>query len=577
MPPFPTVPPVILPVSPLSPTGFCGPAEVGPVCFGTRPAPDAFLSGGSPALERPFSSGALPYFGASPAGAPAAAPSLPPLDRELALSEYRNDFPAGMQPIIADLVRFQADFNVPISFRIASAQLSTGETVPQIYFFRTGDVPEIPAFRGGGGPMEPNPTGPDTAVGLTISTVGGNFAVVAFDRLLLKSLVDHGILPAEARMPVLFTSVMTTQYVLNRAGLMSTTPVESLRTMPTFMGFHILARLLLDQMNVEPGAASDVAGLTLASLPFLIARQSPMLADALAAANAGKGFELAGLSAEAATLRVGAAFARILGEIGLIDSAASAGDYDDNCRIWDLIRLSQDIVNQRRGGTFLASVFGSLMTAEETVIGWFDADFDREYRADLQSIWTELSQGSDDFGNGMNQSLIAIALQNTRPTGAVDGDGLAVMAVDMDGVRRDVAAFYQDERNSENIGNGYDLVDGYTAPMTASGVRYLIENVDREGNISDSGEFQNYLYRTVISRRYERELELERRSMELGLAEDVNGIRVSRFPADPSQNEAFLASLTPAQRDFVTGEASRLSLEIMQLALLEDVVDPARR
>jgi len=573
----PTLPPV------LAPTGFCGPVEIGPVCYANPladPGSSSAYSGDSVTI--PWSDlstrGLLPYFRETRSDL--AAPSFPPLDQNLPLSEYRDRLPTELQPYLAPLVQLEAEFGVPVSFRVATLRLSTGEEVPQIYFFRTGEEGETPWMRtprgGGSGAPSPEPT----TFGLTVNLLGGAAAVVAYDHLLIRPLIDNGLMPREMHSPLLFTSLMTGHLALHRAGLVQAAPGQVVRGMPTFMGFQMLAGLLMEGLGAEPGPARDLGTLTLAMMPLLLARQSPLLAQALEAAAAGRGFQLAGLSGEAATLRVGAAFARILGWIGIIDlgarfgtwgigkivSAVSAGDTRQNMRLWNLIRLSQDIVNQEDCGGFAAAVFGSFLTFGDTVNSWIDSDYDAYYQDRLQRTYMGLAGASDEFGDSLQSNLAGIIGRHISMTPNADAT-ITIHSVDWDGIAADVAAFYQDEDNEENIGAGYGLVDDATAPMTVSGIGELIDVVSRSGDIPDRDEFRAHFYRYALREQFRKVKEMESRALELGLAEDVDGVRVFRIPSDRSR-------LTPAQNDFLTGDGLRLSSEILYLDLLEQAMQP---
>jgi hypothetical protein len=563
-------------------------ATVPPVnaCMANPSRPDAFSM--SPAASRnvPVSAGLTPLFAPRPLACDGA-PELPPMNVDLNLSDYQNRLPAELITAIDPILRLQTEFNVPISFRIVNIQLSTGETVPQIYFFRTGDTPSAPSVRGGAGPTGPGPAPgssirPPTSLGLTVSLAGTALAVVAFDRLLLKSLVDNHLMPAEARMPVMFASAMTAHLILNRAGLVSTTPMQGLRAMPTLFGFQILANVLLERLGMSPDSPVTAASsMALSLMPFYLARQSPMLAQALSAVNAGESLTLAGLSemtAGAATLRLGAAFARILGWIGVIDlgartglwvvgrinAAASSGDYTQNVRLWTLVRMTQDIYNQERYGWALAGALGSFISAGDTIDSWFSSSYDAAYSRNLDRIQNQLVAGSDDLGSALHQAIIQIIARNTRT--APDGTG----TVDWDAVTRDVREFYQKDENASNIRRGYELVNDATAPMTSSGIASLIDIVNDRGEILNQTEFREHFTRHVRIRRIDTEMALERRSLELGLMEDVGGVRISRVPTDPTQRDAFIAAMTPAQREFANGEGMRLTTEAVMLTLLEN-------
>ncbi|HSA59940.1 MAG TPA: hypothetical protein VLJ37_09685 [bacterium] len=567
----------------LAPTGFCGPSEIGPVCYADPlvvNSPSSIYSGDSVTIPwSDFSTrGLLPYF--REGRMDSAPPTPPPLDQNLPLSEYRDRLPAELQPYLAPLVQIEAEFGVPVSFRVVNLRLSTGEEVPQIYFFRTGEEGETPWMRsprgGGGAGPAPEPT----TFGLTVNLFGGAAAVVAYDHLLIRPLIDNGLVPPEMHSPLLFTSLMTGHLALHRAGLVKAAPGQAVRGMPTFMGFQMLAGLLMEGLGVEPGPARDLGTLTLSMMPLLLARQSPVLAEALEAAAAGRGFQLAGLSGEAATLRVGAAFARILGWIGLIDlgarlgtwgignivSAVSSGDTRHNMRIWNLIRMSQDIINQEDCGSFAASVFGSFLTFGDTVHSWIDDDYDAYYQDRVRRTYLGLAEGSDEFGESLHSSLAAIIGRHISVTpGGTDGT-YAVDSVNWDGIAADVAAFYQEEDNADNIRAGYGLVDDATAPMTASGISELIDIVSVNGEIPDRDQFRVH-FRNYAGLQLFRKLQtLESRALELGLAEDVDGVRVFRMPSDPSR-------LTAAQNEFLTGEGLRLSTEIAYLTLLEEAME----
>lgn len=569
----------------LMPTGLCGPAELGPVCY--SPASDAYVAEPRPVLTSSTASGILSLFrNREPARDPASV--LPSENIDFTLSDHANEFPAEVMPYVNLMSRLETEFGVPVSFRVVQAQLSTGETVPQIVFYRTGDTPDLPTFRGGGsGPIRPGGEGPmPTATGLTVSLLGGSAAIVAFDHLLLDSLIENGLAPEEARAPLLFTSVMTAHLALHRAGLVSTSPTAGLRTMPTFMGFQILSSLLLERLGMDPGSAgTQFLSLTIASMPFLLASQSPALADALGAAAAGRGLTLAELgtmSTGAATLRVGALFARALGWIGIIDlgsragtwgighvvAGVSSGDYDDNMRLWNLVRMSQDLINQEDCGPVMAGALGMFMTTSDILLSLVDGEYEDFYNDRLENTRDGLVAGSDEFGDALHANLRAIIARNTP----LNADGTPG-SVDWEAVRRDVAAFYQDDSNAENIANGYELVDDATAPMTVSGVDTLIDVVATDGSIPDMDAFRRHFRVDVNRRSFEISQRLEARALELGLMEDVGGVRISRIPTDPASLDGFRANLTPTQRDFLDGEGLQLSLELMLLNQLHNAIE----
>lgn len=579
-----------LPATPLAPTGICGPGEIGPVCL--SPDPLDFFGMGTAPLASAAPAGMSSLFAPSPLMCTADR-DLPPAGVDHRLDDFRTILPPALAPHIEPMLRLQSETGVSVSFRIVQARLSTGETVPQIVFFRTGDTPSIASTgTGGSGPggsgSAATPRSP-TSTGMLVSLTGASVAIVAYDRLLLQTLVDRHILPEEARIPVLFTSVMASHLALHRAGLVSTGPVEGLRGLPTFLGYQVLARLLLERMGAPTNSfQTDLAGVTLATMPFILQRLCVESATQLStaagraiaegamvrAAALGAGAEL--MVGGASLLRVSAVFARVLGWIGIVDigarigvwgigrinAALSSGDYDNNVRLWNLIRLSQDIYNQERFGSVLSGAFGMIWTFFDSVDSMVSSESEAYHTAQVERIRDSLVSGSDAFGTSLHQSLIAIVAQNTR----FSADGAAT--TDWDGVERDVRAFYRDERNAENIRNGYHLVDDATAPMTSSGIDSLIGLVSDRGEIRSRTEFQEHMARHVRIRRIDVARRLNERSLELGLSEVVNGVTVSMIPTDPAQLAAFRTHLTPAQREFLDGEGLRLSMEMITLSSL---------
>jgi len=516
-----------------------------------------------------------------------AAHALPPEGVDLRLEDYRHEFPAEILPYVQLLGRLETEFGVPVSFRIVQSQLSTGETVPQIVFYRTGETPELPSFRGGGATPRPGTEPPmPTATGLTVSLVGGAASIVAFDRVLLDALVEHDLMPREARAPVLFTSVMTAHAALYRAGLIRVSPAQGLNAMPTFMGFQILSSLLLERLGMDPrSAGTQFLSLTIASMPFLLASQSPAVAEAMNAAAAGRGLTLAELgtmSTGAATLRVGALFARALGWIGIIDlgarvgtwgighivATAASGDTEQNMRLWNLVRLSQDIINQEDCGSVIAGAFGIFATLADTLNSWIDHDYANAYNARLERTRDRLVAGSDEFGVAMHAVLRGIVARNTL----MNADG-TVGTTDWETVRREVQAFYQDEANAKNIRSGYDLVDDATAPMTTSGIGTLVDVVGRDGSIPDLDLFRRHFRVDINLRSFEINRRIENRALELGLMEDVGGVRVSRIPSDLASLERFRTTVTTSQREFLEGEGLQLSLELILLQNLHTALE----
>ncbi|HSA59941.1 MAG TPA: hypothetical protein VLJ37_09690 [bacterium] len=571
-------------------TGFFGPNDLGPVCNAATPA-DSFGMCEAPLASAGDAPGMASLFAPAPLEC-SADRGLPPSNVDLRLADYRTSLPGELTPYIEPMLRLETEFNVSVSFRIVQARLSNGETVPQIVFFRTGDTPSIAATgTGGSGPGGPGAATArtPTSTGMFVSLTGAGAAIVAYDRFLLQALVDRHILPEEARIPVLFTSVMASHLALYRAGLVSVGPVEGLRGLPTFLGYQILARLLLERIGAPTNSFStDLAGVTLATMPFILQRlcaeSATQLSTAagralaegavLRAAALGTGAEL--MVGGASVLRVSAVFARMLGWIGIIDigaragvwgigriySAASSGDYRTNVRLWNLIRLSQDIYNQERFGSVLSGAFGMIWTFFDSVDSMVSSESDAFHTRNVERIRDTLVSGSDAFGDSLHQSLIAILAQNTR----FSPDGAAT--TDWDAVERDVRAFYRDERNAENIRNGYNIVDDATAPMTSSGIESLIGIVSDRGEIRNRTEFREHMARHVRIRRIDVARRLNERSLELGLSEVVNGVAVSMIPTDPAQLEAFRTHLTPAQREFLDGEGLRLSMELMTLSTL---------
>jgi hypothetical protein len=334
-------------------------------------------------------------------------------------------------------------------------------------------------------------------------------------------------------------------------GLAKTSPAQALEAMPTFTGFQILARSLLGAAGVKPGWGSEVASLTLASLPFVLARYSPALAEALAAASSGTAFALEGLSAGAAALRIGASFANALGWLGLINFGSNwmadniignlwclwSGNYDTSKRLWNLVRMSQQIYNVDHVGSFWSAVLPLIPRDEEAILGIRDS----------------LIAGSKEFGESVEQNIVSIVARSAR----TDVDG--AWTVDWDGVESGVKAFYQSEENAENIRKGYELIDKGTAPFLEFTVAPLLKVVDAEGNIPDREKFKKYFRVYANQQLGEKIPRLERKALELGMAEEVDGEVVPRLPEMPDEN----------QLKFLNGEGLTLSQEIAFLSGLK--------
>ncbi len=561
-----------------------------PVCSTETPL-DGFSSESPFTLDQSVSQGMMSYY-AGHSGLEATSAIDFPRDQSLALVDYQEQLPPEIlaTPHVAAMIRLQTEFQVPVSFRVVNVQLSNGQTMPQLYFYRTADegAVSVPGGRGPNGVTgTPGGSAPrPSTVGMTVGLVGMSAAIVAFDHLLLDELVDRDIMPEEARIPVMFSTMMTSHYALYRAGIVETSPVAGLRHIPTFFGFQILANLLLTEVvGMEPGdTCTDFLGITLAAMPFAYARMSPAVAEALGLrVETGA---LAALGRGGTALSLGAAAARVLGMVAIVDigsrvgvngigrivSATSGGDYDNNMRLWNLVRLTQDIINQERVGEVPASMLGMLFTFAATTRTWYDGEFDTWYHQRMDDLQSELVTGSDQFGNGMHQAILQIISQNTTVADghsmhsamqqmALDPTNAVEMHTDWQGVARDLRRFYGDSQNEDNIENGYNLVDEYTAPLTTSGIASLIQLVDDNGNIQDVGEFRDHFHRHLRTEAFQIHRRMNERSLALGLSENVNGVLVSHIPADPSQ-------LTFEQRTYLDGEALRDTVALLQTQML---------
>jgi len=569
-------------------TGLCSPVAT-PMCGDSSAS--AYSAS---ATDLPWSDaaprGTLGYFRpALSADAPhCTADVLPPLNQDLSLSAYHSELPAELRPYIAPLLQLEADFGVPVSFRIVNVRLSTGEAIPQIHFFRTGEesgapLSGEPGSGGSGGGLRPSPEAP-SSLGLTVGLLGGTALIVAFDHLLIRPLIDNGLMPEELHSPVMFASVMVSHAALYRAGLVRTAPGAVLPQLPTLMGFQVLAGLLMEGLDVEPGLGRDFATLALSMMPFYLARHSPMLAEALSTAGRGLTIaELETLSTGAATLRLGAVFARALGwlalidlgmrtvtwatshPIALMDEAMGEGSYEDNLRAWNLTMMSHDIINQEDCGAFLAGAFGMFMMVADGGLVMFDGEYEDYLLGRRSRIQRDLVRGSDEFGRSMHTNLAAILSRHIEASRGETPGAFHIASVDWDAIRTDIETFYESEENEDAIEGGYELVDDATGHRTRSGIEGLIEVVSEDGEIDDFDGFRDHMRNYAMRELETRAARHHARALELGLAEEVNGVFVYRTVLDPSE-------LTPDQRAFYEGDGLTLATEISFLTLLRQAL-----
>jgi hypothetical protein len=526
-----------------------------------------------------------------------------PYHQDLPLSTNYQRLPLEIQNSIGRLYNLAAERNVPVSFRVNTVITPEGAEVSRILFFRSDSPPTNGPANGSGGSSN---VGGNSAsggrmpgsIGLTISLIGGSVAIVAYDRLLLQSLVDHDILPASFRTPALLSSLFVFHAALYRAGLIDVSLAQSLPFIPPFYGFQILTRLALSEAGMsQDSAVTDVAALTLAAMPFFLARQSATVASALgmAAGHSAEALAAASATRTAGVLRVGANFARVLGWYGMVDLGARAttwldsravcavapGDYSDNLRTWDFLRLSQDIYNQEHVGPVLAGAFGMYFTFlnEYFLPLVYDPVLDMDYRdyyhRELAGIRSELIRGSEAFGWELERNIINILEQNTyllngqalpESTEIIGDNGIQegftlYIAPNWEDIQDELQSFYQSEENADNIGAGYDLVRDYTGPFVRD-TDQLISLINRYGNIRDLSGLQEHLRYRLGRLVFEKNREIERRSAELGLLWEEDDGEVYLNPQMFNQE----------QQVFLENEGLRLSIELfMYQALLSSL------
>lgn len=376
-------------------------------------------------------------------------------------------------------------------------------------------------------PVEAAPT--ESALGSSLTLLVWTAAITALDHFLLQPLVQQGHFPEAARVPSLFAGLTGAQAALNKLKLVNSSLTQTLRAIPTFTGLQVLARGALEAVGIKPGWGSEAAALTLASLPLFYARYSPQLADALTAAASGQGLAVKGLTAGAAALRLGATAVRALGWVSLVNFggnwiadnfignlwAAGTGQFDTNKSLWNLERMSMEIYTNEHVGSFLGALLPLLPSDDDGI---------RKVRDDLVKT-------SDEVGHWLNDNFIAIALRNTR---VLEDNN---WSIDWDAVQTEIKNLYNAEPNADSLKNTYRLVGKATGPLTTSGIRYLTNIIDTEGNIDDLERFKRYLYRTTRLRFLEQKDAIERQAIRLGFAEEREGEVNWRIPTPDEGND----------------------------------------
>ncbi len=488
------------------------------------------------------------------------------------LTDIFTELPMALRHTVRPIYEWAQAHQQPIAVRVHWMESAQGQRMPQFSLQRSTATP----------PSAPQPRGPST-LGLTVGLFGGSAAIVAFDHGLLQFLVDEGVMPAEARSPALFGTLWGTHQALYAAGLVETSPRAALLEMPTFFGFQLMAQGLLDFLGVElDPTATAFAGLTLAAMPYALARQSPMLANALNAARAGQGFQLAGLSSRAATLRVGAACARLLGWIGLADLGTRGlsdfvgwafMDAEDEAD-FALFRYAQDIYNQEQHGDLVAGAVGTFVNSGQSIRSFFDSEVRTEYFADLREIQGQLFAGAENFEAGLNQSLLALVAQHIHLD---SGTSLLAMRqeahtmsahelnwrIDWAGFIGSVYTFYQSDENRESIEQGYDLLDR-TGIRDWVSWRRLIEAVNDEGVIENPAALQRHLWDAVNQLTLEAMFAIEEWAAEQGLVDEAGESLVLLSDQE----------LSDEQRQAVRTEGLRLAVELVYLMQLSAALDP---
>ncbi len=483
-----------------------------------------------------------------------------PLNQDLSLTHFYKKLPPSVRPHLHGLYQLAVTQKLPISFRVTQAVTAEGVTVPRFHFFKSTPLECGPGSAGGGPSGASSGIRPPSPMSLTIGMVGAAGIIVAYDHFVLKSLIDNGLLPEEARIPALFGSVYLASMALHQLGVFATGPRAMLAHMPTFYGFQLLSYFLLEKAGMDLNSpVTQFAGLTLASMPYALAAVSPTMAHALgikssAALQASRG---------AAVLRVGAVLTRALGWIGLIDLGARGALWavsrlafkGDERRQWDLIRLSQQIYLQERGsemhgGRFLASAFGMFITAIDTVASAVSSSYEKNYDANLDRIQNKLTKASQQFGDSMRQNLTALVMKNTRNENGV-------WAIDWKGVRRSVREFYQDDKNKKNIKRAYELVKEYTGfHPDASDADDITKMISPKGTISNMKAFKRFMSRHARIEFLRVRRRLEHKGRSLGLVQD-----------NPAGGYQFIhpSHLNSEQRAFMKNEGARLTVRLLQL------------
>ncbi len=437
-----------------------------------------------------------------------------PFEQDLELTRHFKQLSPALQSYLQPFYAVAVEGRLPISFRLSQMVMSNGELTMQLTLSRAGSAPS--ALRAAtGGPNGPNTPG---TFGLTVSLFGGAAVVVALDQGLIGSLIEAGVLPEEARSPVLFTSVMLIHQGLYKAGLVQKSPLQALGQVPTFMGFQYLAHGLLDFLGVEADeTATMFGGLVLAGIPYALATQVPVLAEALETTSVIKGFQLGGLGPKAAVARLAVGTARLVGWAGIVDLGARGvadlighaltGDSDE--RFFDVIRLCQDIYNVQERGDFIAGAFGTFATFGDTVAGWFDSDFKQAYKAEIFKILHKLIGDSETFGESLEASVFSVLLRHTHLANKK-------WRIDWTGVQRELTEIYHNDGARKGIEAGYDLVRNYTGPFVSDADR-LSALIDVDGLIQDQTKLRDHLRMRLFYLAVEKDQEMEQWARDNGL------------------------------------------------------------
>ncbi len=521
------------------PTGICSADELGPVCYEEElpvGAPvcsidgDAYTSDGLPVLESVDpAQGVISYFQEND-------PVTIPHDEDLLLSEYAAMLPIALLPYVRSLMTMQTENpQTSVSLRVTNVEGPGGATHQRFFFFRTGSNNTPPT--GGRAP---------TTNGVMVGTIGTVAAIVAFDEILLDGLIENDLMPEEARMPVLFTSVLTAHAAMYRAGLVDVSVAEGLQSVPAFLGYQMIVLSLMHAVGIDTQDPLARGGaMVLGSFPFIWARialtnqaltaiEEVVMAErglatraaaqrwmateagevyvaeqlsargvtraALAEAGGAHGLRgITGLGWRAASFRVGSFLARGLGNflivtlgadaglgvIGWANSHLSSGDTQDNRRLWRLVRTCTSQVDQDRWGGFMGSVLGPLATFAAVTRTWHDEDFDTWYEGQIEQCQDDLAEASDQFGHFMHHALIAAIAENlSTPDGA-----------DLQGWHRSLqeARSGSPEEFRGSFRDAMASVNDTTWTVDWAGVRHDIEDLyqgdeDRADNIENAYE-----------------------------------------------------------------------------------------